>query len=159
MYIDIVREIHVMASCSHENIVRFWTSFVYKTELWIVMDLLDGGSMRQIIERRMRDKNDWYLGVLDEREIGTVMRETLKGLAYLRKCSSAIRQCTVRVDSQQYIHRDIKAGNIMCKIDGSIQLVDFGVSAFITDSSTREKAMAHTFVGTPYWYDAVRTSP
>jgi hypothetical protein len=39
----------------------------------------------------------------------------------------------------------------MCKIDGSIQLVDFGVSAFLIDSSTREKAIAHTFVGTPYW--------
>ncbi|CAF0827438.1 unnamed protein product [Rotaria sordida] len=137
MYIDIVREIHVMASCSHENIVRFFTSFIYKTELWIIMDLLDGGSVRQIIEKRIRDKNDWYLGVFDEREIATVMRETLKGLEYLH--------------SQQYIHRDIKAGNIMCKIDGSIQLVDFGVSAFITDSSTRQKAIAHTFVGTPYW--------
>jgi serine/threonine protein kinase len=84
MYIDIVREIHVMASCSHENIVRFLTSFVYKTELWIIMDLLDGGSIRQIIEKRIRDKNDWYLGVLEEREIATVMRETLKGLEYLR---------------------------------------------------------------------------
>ncbi|CAF4907619.1 unnamed protein product, partial [Rotaria magnacalcarata] len=52
---------------------------------------------------------------------------------------------------QQYIHRDIKADNIMCKVDGTIQLVDFGVSAFITDSSTRQKAIAHTFVGTPYW--------
>ncbi|CAF4609986.1 unnamed protein product [Rotaria socialis] len=137
MYIDIIREIHVMASCSHENIVRFFTSFVYKTELWIIMDLLDGGSIRQIIEKRIRDKNDWYLGVFDEYEIATVMRETVKGLEYLH--------------SQQYIHRDIKAGNIMCKIDGTIQLVDFGVSAFITDSSTRQKAIAHTFVGTPYW--------
>ena len=49
------------------------------------MDLLDGGSIRQIIERRIRDKTDWYQGVLDEREIATVMRETLKGLEYLRK--------------------------------------------------------------------------
>jgi hypothetical protein len=45
----------------------------------------------------------------------------------------------------------------MCKIDGSIQLVDFGVSAFINDSSTREKAIAHTFVGTPYWYSISMT--
>lgn len=85
MYIDMAREIHVMASCSHENIVRFWTSFVYKTELWIVMDLLDGGSIRQIIEKRIRDKHDWFNGVLEEREIATIIRETLKGLEYLRK--------------------------------------------------------------------------
>ena len=85
LYIDIVREIHVMATCYHENIVRFFTSFVYKTELWIVMDLLDGGSIRQIIEKRIRDKHDWYFGVLDEKEIATIMRETLKGLEYLRK--------------------------------------------------------------------------
>ncbi len=100
MYIDIVREIHVMASCSHENIVRFLTSFVYKTELWIIMDLLDGGSIRQIIEKRIRDKNDWYLGVLDEREIATVMRETLKGLEYLRKnrLSKSIHPYTLAFD-------------------------------------------------------------
>lgn len=85
MYIDIVREIHVMASCSHDNIVRFFTSFIYKTELWIIMDLLDGGSIRQIIDKRIQDKHDWHLGVFDEREIATVMRETLKGLEYLRK--------------------------------------------------------------------------
>ena len=85
MYIDMAREIHVMASCSHENIVRFLTSFVYKTELWIVMDLLDGGSIRQIIERRIRDRTDWYLGVFSEREIATIMTETLKGLEYLRE--------------------------------------------------------------------------
>lgn len=85
MYIDMVREIQVMASCSHENIVRFWTSFIYKTELWIVMDLLDGGSIRQIIEKRIQEKSDWHFGVFDECEIATVMRETLKGLEYLRK--------------------------------------------------------------------------
>lgn len=101
MYIDIVREIHVMASCSHENIVRFLTSFVYKTELWIVMDLLDGGSIRQIIEKRMRDKTDWYLGVFDEREIATVMRETLKGLDYLRKH----RYLSILNDSRSFFDR------------------------------------------------------
>lgn len=85
MYIDIAREIHVMATCSHENIVRFFTSFVYKTELWIVMDLLDGGNIREIIEKRIRDKHDWYSGVLSQQEIATIMRETLKGLEYLRK--------------------------------------------------------------------------
>lgn len=49
------------------------------------MDLLDGGSIRQIIEKRIRDKHDWYYGVLEEREIATILRETLKGLEYLRK--------------------------------------------------------------------------
>ena len=75
-------------------------------------------------------------GRLSEAIVRKYVAQLLLGLKYLH--------------SQQVVHRDIKAANILVDDRGNIKLADFGSSKRI-DSSTVGNASHHSLRGTPYF--------
>ena len=71
-------------------------------------------------------------GIKDQALIATVLTEALKGLKYLHQ--------------NNQIHRDIKGGNILVGLDGTVKISDFGVAAAL-----KEKKKRNTFIGSPCW--------
>ncbi|XP_066987134.1 mitogen-activated protein kinase kinase kinase kinase 3 isoform X9 [Macrobrachium rosenbergii] len=120
----IQQEILMMKDCRHPNIVAYFGSYLRRDKLWICMEFCGGGSLQDIYH---------ITGPLQERHIGYMCRETLRGLEYLHRMGK--------------MHRDIKGANILLTENGDVKLADFGVSAQITATISKRKS----FIGTPYW--------
>ncbi|XP_057614583.1 mitogen-activated protein kinase kinase kinase kinase 1 isoform X3 [Chionomys nivalis] len=118
------KEILMLKTCRHANIVAYHGSYLWLQKLWICMEFCGAGSLQDIYQ---------VTGSLSELQISYVCREVLQGLAYLH--------------SQKKIHRDIKGANILINDSGEVKLADFGISAQIGATLARRLS----FIGTPYW--------
>nr|KAJ3411237.1 signal transducing kinase of the PAK [Polyrhizophydium stewartii] len=112
----IINEILVMKVAQHKNIVNFIDSFLYKGDLWVVMEYMEGGSLTDSV----------LTNYMTEEQIATV----LEGLSHLH--------------SRGVIHRDIKSDNILMGVDGQIKLTDFGFCAQLNDSQAKRTTMVGT---------------
>ena len=87
------KEIQIMSQCKHKNIVSYYVSFIDESDLWLVMPLLQSGSIVDIINMK------YPSGVKNEAVLASILKEVLKGLNYFH--------------NEGRIHRDIKAGNVL----------------------------------------------
>jgi len=88
-------EMSILKQCRHENIVSYYGCLpsAQNNELCLVMDLCEGGSVKNLLERAKEP--------LLERHIAYIVRCVLLALEYLHS------------KQQQVVHRDIKAANSM----------------------------------------------
>ena len=94
----IINEILVMRASCHANIVNYIDSFLYKNELCIVMEYMEGGSLTDVVTANL----------MTEGQIAAVSRETAQGLQYLHK--------------HGIVHCDIKSSNVLLSLTGNIKL-------------------------------------
>ncbi|VDD85084.1 unnamed protein product [Enterobius vermicularis] len=116
-------EVVVMRDYEHPNIVKMYSSYLIGSELWVMMEYMEGGPLTDIITRTR----------LDEETIATVCLQCLKGLDYLH--------------SKGVVHRDIKSDSILLAKDGTVKLSDFGFCGQLSAEVPKRRSL----VGTPYW--------
>ncbi|XP_023216313.1 serine/threonine-protein kinase PAK mbt-like isoform X2 [Centruroides sculpturatus] len=116
-------EVVIMRDYHHPNIVEMYDSFLVDDELWVIMELLEGGTLTDIVTHAR----------MDEEQIAMVCKQCLNALSFLH--------------SQGVIHRDIKSDSILLTGEGKVKLSDFGFCAQISNDLAKRKSL----VGTPYW--------
>ena len=99
-------ESHAVAMLSHPNIVAVYDVSHNNNVEYIVMELVDGITLKQYIERK---------GVVAWKEVVHFTKQISKALAHAHE--------------RGIIHRDIKPQNIMLLRDGTIKVGDFGIAA------------------------------
>ena len=110
---QLLLEADILAGLSHPNIVRFRHVCETTNSVFIVMDLVDGGTLTNLLSRRK----------LTDIEAARLLKGVLRAVAYLH--------------SKDIVHRDLKPDNILIPKGGDLSMVkvaDFGLSAQYSDS-------------------------
>jgi serine/threonine-protein kinase len=120
------REAQAAGRLAHPNIVGVYDYGENADQAWIVMELVDGGSLKGLL-----DKQERFL----VSEIVRLMCEMLDALAFSHE--------------KGVVHRDIKPANIMLSRDSDkvahVKLADFGIARLENSSMTQ----VGTVMGTP----------
>ncbi len=105
-----------VAMLSHPNIVQVYDVSTSDDANFIVMELIDGISLKQYMEKK---------GVLNWKETLHFGMQIAKGLEHAH--------------SRGIVHRDIKPHNVMVLKNGSVKVMDFGIARVMNKSNTLTK--------------------
>ena len=113
MRTNLEKEISILRSLDHPNIIRIYEFFEEVKRLYIVMEFCKGGELfAEIVKRKF----------LSEVHAAHIMQELLNSVEYLHE--------------RRIIHRDLKPENIMLEERHdlmNIKIIDFGAATVLTD--------------------------
>ncbi|UCG91474.1 MAG: UvrD-helicase domain-containing protein [candidate division WOR-3 bacterium] len=118
-------EAKLLAALDHPNIVRFYNINFIEDKFIMVMEYIEGATLRDIITDR---------GIIIDRMI-SIATQTLNALSYAH--------------SQKVLHRDLKPENILITEKGTrniVKITDFGLARFI-----RAGSISASTAGTPVY--------
>jgi len=123
---DFIKEVDIISTLDHPNIIKFYETYHDECFFHIVMELCKG---KEILRQMNKD------GHMDEKKVVNIIFKVLLAIAHCH--------------NRGITHRDLKPENILFdsnKEDAEIKLIDFGLSR----KYDKEQKM-HSILGTPYY--------
>lgn len=139
-YLDrFFREVRLLASMEHPNMVRVYEGGNDRGNVWFSMEYIQGDDLNLYLMRRQFKFSEYQARFIAQR--------VASALAYAW-------------NFQRMIHRDVKPANIMLTKSGEIKLLDLGISKKLDDDPS---AMGHTtadglLVGSPTYMSPEQVS-
>lgn len=110
-----VREAYVQSQLDHQNIVRVYEFFTFAENYYLVMEFVDGMSLRDLIKRQ---------GAMAPANAIPLFKQALAALDYAHNYNymdeSGARHAGI-------IHRDIKPANLLLDGMARLKITDFGI--------------------------------
>jgi eukaryotic-like serine/threonine-protein kinase len=132
------RETRVMGKLNHPNCVSVVDFGVWEGEPYLVMDFVDGITLRSMIDK----------GPLEPANALSIARQILSGLAHAH--------------AQDVFHRDVKPANVMISEEighgQRVRILDFGL-ARLQGNVGRDATQTNMVVGTPNYMAPEQTVP
>ena len=123
---DFIKEVDIISSLDHPNIIKFYETYHDDCFFHIVMELCKG---KEVMSQM------GHYGFIEEKKVANIIFKVLLAIAHCH--------------NRGVTHRDLKPENILfdsMKKDAEIKIIDFGLSR----KYDKEQKM-HSILGTPYY--------
>jgi len=104
-----LQEVLILRRLSHPCITKYITAFLDHSSLYIVMEYMEGGDCHQLVQKLRKRQR-----ILKEDTVWCYFKQVCSGLAYLHE--------------RRFLHRDIKAMNILLSAMNDAKIADLGIS-------------------------------
>ena len=130
------REARTMAQLNHPNLVNVYDFGSDGDHLYLVMELITGGTLRELLAER---------GPMPPHAAAAVMRAVLTGLSIAH--------------ANGLVHRDIKPDNVLINGDHRVKLADFGLVRAATAGATTSQIVGTAAYLSPEQVDGSDITP
>lgn len=119
------REAKAISKMDHANIVQVYDVGEYETRPYIVMEYVDGTTLKQLLKKRF-------------------IFPVTEALDIMKQLTSAL----IHAHNNDIIHRDIKPHNVLIKNDGTVKITDFGIAI---SHDTMQLTSSDTVLGSAHY--------
>ena len=110
-YTKIIREINMLKSLNHPNVIKIHKACQNANYIYIIMELCENGELFYYIVNKKR---------LSEEESAFFFYQLINGLEHIHKNS--------------IIHRDLKPENLLLSSNNTLKIIDFGLSNYFRNN-------------------------